>query len=279
MASTYRGRHAVLATKHDKLPLIGPVLRERLGLCVQAAAVDTDALGTFTGEVPRLGTPWETAVAKARRGLAATRGRLGLASEGTIGPVTALGLGVVATELVVLVDEDRGIVVGETAVGYDLTTVSMTLSPGEDPTPLLAAARVPPHHLIVRPAEGPRRPLVKGVGVDGLSRAVERCAAASPDGRARVETDLRAHVCPSRRPLIRRAAVALGDRLARACPSCRTPGWGPTAVEIGVPCAWCSAEVDIVRSRIVGCVACPQQWVLPVGPRHADPSRCGRCNP
>ena len=279
MGSVYAGCHAVLASKHDKLPLIGPVLGRHVVLCVQAAAVDTDVLGTFTGEVPRPGTPWETAVAKARMGIAVAGTRLGLASEGTIGLATPLGLGVVATELVVLVDEERGIVVGESAVGHDLVTVSRTVTPGDDVEGLLVEVEVPPHHLIVVPAEGPPGPVFKAVGVEDLDRAVATCAQASPDGRARVETDLRAHVCPSRRPVIERAAVALGHRLARCCPTCRTPGWGRIGLEIGLPCDWCGREVGIVRAQVLGCAACPTREIEAAGPVRADPGRCTNCNP
>lgn len=55
-AHPYQGRRATLATKHGKLALIGPVMFRRLGLEVETADVDTDVLGTFSGEVPRQGS-------------------------------------------------------------------------------------------------------------------------------------------------------------------------------------------------------------------------------
>ena len=51
---------------------------------VQGVDADTDVLGTFTGDVPRPGSPFETAVAKARIGMGLTGCSLGLASEGTM---------------------------------------------------------------------------------------------------------------------------------------------------------------------------------------------------
>jgi len=276
----HRDRVAVLATKHEKGPLIGPPLARAVGLSVRPVVVDTDRFGTFSGEVPRPGSAWDTAVAKARHAMAVTGVDLGLASEGTFAPPPGLPWGVVATELVVLVDDELDLVVGETAVSYDVVTVSALLAAGEDGGPTLAAGAVPNHHLIVRPAAGPGRPLFKGVA-DGaaLAHAVEVCATVSPDGRARVETDLRAHLCPSRRPVIERAASALGDRLARRCGACGTPGWGRIALELGVPCSWCGAEVGLVRAQIMGCGSCPHRWVVPVGPAQADPGRCPSCNP
>lgn len=69
----YAGRCAVLATMHGKQAAIAPVLFDRLGLVVSTAPdLDTDQLGTFTGERPRAGTMRETAIAKAKLGMAAT---------------------------------------------------------------------------------------------------------------------------------------------------------------------------------------------------------------
>jgi hypothetical protein len=59
----YEGRSAVLATKHDKLSLITPPLAAT-GLIVVAVAVDTDQLGTFSGEVSRPAAPLDTAIAR-----------------------------------------------------------------------------------------------------------------------------------------------------------------------------------------------------------------------
>ncbi len=66
----YAGQRCVLATMHGKETAIAPVLLGRLGLVVTTAPnIDTDALGTFTGEIPRAGTIREAAVAKARLGM------------------------------------------------------------------------------------------------------------------------------------------------------------------------------------------------------------------
>ncbi len=91
----------MLATKHDKLPLIGPPLHATLGMSVETVQVDTDRLATFTGDVCRPGGARQTAVAKARLGMRATRARLGIASEGTFAPRSALPFVIAATEIVV----------------------------------------------------------------------------------------------------------------------------------------------------------------------------------
>lgn len=277
----YAGQRAVLATKHGKLACIAPSLRQA-GLAVEAVAVDTDNLGTFTGEIPRTAPPLDTAVAKARLGMAATRNPIGLASEGSIGPHPMVPWGIFDRELVVLVDDRWGIVVAGVAASADITTIARTVRPGDDLDCLLAGADVPVHAVIVMPNVGPPHPVRKGLrSAAQIAAAVTVCAASSPDGAAQVQTDLRAHVCPSRRRVIRDAAEDLAARLLTSCPACRSPGVGKTGVVLGLPCGWCGGEVEVVRAEIHACPACDHREERPSVPAGAtaDPGRCARCNP
>jgi len=58
---------------------------------VVPAGLDTDGLGTFTGEVERPAPPRETALLKARLAIETTGLPRALASEGSFGPHPALG--------------------------------------------------------------------------------------------------------------------------------------------------------------------------------------------
>ena len=276
----YDGAAAVLATRHDKLPLIAPAFAS-LGLSIEVAEVDTDVLGTFSGEIERTASQWDTAVAKARLGMQATGATIGIASEGSIGPNPAMPYIVSAAELVVIVDDELGIVVGETEVLFDIVVISFDIAPGEPLDDYLRRAEFPEHGLIARPAVGRNGPIHKGLhDRDDLVRAIAECAGASGDGRARVSTDLRAHHCPSRRPIIAAAAARLAARLDACCPACATPGWGVVRADRGAPCAACGTPVDIVVAYIEGCQRCAVELRLPLpGRETADPSRCYSCNP
>ena len=278
----YAGRMAALATKHGKLPLIGPVLERAIGLKVIDAPVDTDVLGTFTGDVPRLGSPLETAIAKARLGMEAAGEELGLASEGSIGPDPSLPFVVSDEEIVVLVDDAAGLVVWESVRSFDIVSVSAKVRPEEDLDALLSRAGFPAHMLTVRPNSGAIRPIWKGIGSRAdLEAAIGESAAVATDGLARVETDMRAHTCPSRREVIAEAARRLANRLAARCPLCEAPGWGNVDQIFGVPCSWCGTEVLLVRAEIRGCAACGFRSLKPIrGPQErADPGQCPACNP
>ena len=283
---------AVLATRHGKLGLIAPALA-RVGYALRAVDVDTDVLGTFSGEVPRPGPPHEVAVAKARLAMDATGARVGVASEGTVGPSPTVTFANADVELVVLVDDLLGITVVGRHVSHDLRVVGEDVAPeqlegggpaGASVDGLLARAGVSGpdgHHLIVRPADGPSGPIVKAIGDRAtLVDAVRRAAALSSDGRARIETDLRAHLCPSRRPAIAAAAEDLALRLGSRCPACASPGWGVVRTLAGRPCADCGAPTAAVLADVEACVACTEERERPradAGP--VDPARCGWCNP
>lgn len=278
----YAGRTAVLATKHGKLPLIGPILEESIGLKVVDVEVDTDVLGTFTGDVERRQSPLETAIAKARMGMRFTGETLGLASEGSIGPDKSIPFFISDEEIVVLVDDLSKLIVWESNTSFDIVKASATVSPGDALDTFLAEAEFPSHLLIVRPNSEATRPIWKGIDdLEVLKTAIDECAAADKDGLALVQTDLRAHACPSRQKIILGAAERLAARLMARCPQCKSPGWGETGKVFGVPCSWCGTQIQRPRAIIRGCPSCDFRLIEPISDSQekADPGECPVCNP
>jgi hypothetical protein len=282
----YQGRTAVLGTKHRKGEQLAVPLMGMVGLSVQSVDVDTDLLGTFVGEVPRTLSMRDAAIAKARMAMQSAGCALGLASEGTIGPDPRVPLLTSDLELIVLVDDEADAVILESVRDLGIAVASTALRPGDDLSPFLARAGFPDHRLIVRPdgiepAEVPAGLLHKGLADRGaLEQAITACAEASPTGQARVESDLRAHCSPSRRPVITRAAWRLGYRLASRCPACASPGWGPVDTLRGLPCELCGDWIPgAARGQVLGCGRCSYQVDRPDGRTAGNPANCPSCNP
>ncbi|MFC0004868.1 DUF6671 family protein [Micromonospora siamensis] len=280
----YREVVGSLATRHGKRVAIGPPLRRRLGLRLRVADVDTDVLGTFTGEVPRPGPADEVVVTKARLGMAATGCPVGVASEGSFGPHPALPWCTLQVEHVALVDDRIGLVLVERATST-ASNHGELVTDGADRGALLRFARevgLPGHAVTVRPAAPPAGvayPLVKGiVRVPALLAAVAGAVGASADGRARVAADLRAHHNPRRMAVIAQAAGRLAERLATPCPACDAPGFGVVGTVPGLPCADCHTPTELPGGRILGCARCPHRVTRPAE-APADPRWCPRCNP
>ena len=276
---------AILATKHAKERAIARPLRAALGLFVAVPdRIDTDLLGTFTGEVERVGTPREVAIKKARLGMSAYGVALGLASEGSFGPHPLFPLPIACGhEILAFVDDDRGITVIESLLTEETNFDHCPARTMCDLEGFLNRAGFPSHAVIVRPNDGLRSDyLLKGIAdLKTLEDAVIRCATASADGAAHVETDMRAHVNPTRQKAIRRLAFRLARRLASPCPSCEAPGWGRTGVEKGLPCRECGTPTELVKHEVFGCASCDRKDVRSRGDEReeAEERHCPLCNP
>ena len=279
LSTRYQGHRAVLSTKHDKLSLVAPPFRLHVGMMVEVVEVDTDQLGTFTGDIARGRSAWDTAVAKARLGMRAAHSPIGIASEGSIGPHPDGPFINYAVELVVVVDDELGIALGETETSFEIMAVAADVTVDDDIEELFRRGRFPSHAMAVRPADGSTKAIYKGIhSRPELIKAVAECVAVSSNRQARVETDLRAHCCPSRRPIIARAAERLALRLASCCPQCDTPGWGIVRIECGLPCEMCGTLVTNPRADVFGCAACSATVTVDRAQTVADPVHCDWCD-
>jgi hypothetical protein len=269
---------------HGKEQAVAGPLVDRLGLLVEVpAGIDTDILGTFTGEVPRPGRIEEIAIAKARMGMAALGTRIGVASEGSYGPHPQIPFVAAGIEIMVMVDDENGIIVREKIIDENPVYDHVVAASLGDTHAFLRRVDFPRHALIVRPnAPVGESNILKGIASEtALEGAIAESAAASSDLRAFVQTDMRAHMNPSRMHVIARLARRLADRVASACPRCTAPGFGVTGVVPGLPCKICGGPSTLTRSEILECAACDhaESRPRPDGLTHADPALCPSCNP
>ena len=274
--SPYRGCVIAVGTRHGKQHQWAPAFRDVLGAeLLTPPDLDTDRLGTFTGETARKGPAVDAARAKTR--LAMTIGDLsyGLASEASYGPLPGGWPG--HEEILLFCDDLRGIEVLEVHRTPSLPGVSRRVGAFSEIPPAVLAD-LPDQALIVRPA-GAAGDIVKGITDAGALRsAISAAARNSPDGLAIVEPDLRAHYNPSRRRVLVDLADRLARRLATTCPACEAPGFGRVGSEFGLPCRVCATPTPQIRSAVRGCAACAHRVCRPV-PGLADPSDCPDCNP
>lgn len=273
----YRAAPIALATMHAKELALAPAFHRVLGAhLIVPQGLDTDALGTFTGEIERRGTMLEVAVAKARLGMAATGLPLGLASEGTFGPHPGLPYMAGAQELLVLVDDRTGVVISESLVTGLTTFAQVEMAGDGDPSAFLARIGLPDHAVIVRALSG------SGAVVKGL-RTPEAVVTAmrAAGGRVRLETDMRAHMNATRMGTLVALGERLAERLATPCPACGAGGFGRVHVTRGLPCSDCGEPTGLVLREVFACPACGHREERPRadGRTHASPGECEACNP
>lgn len=252
----------------------------RLGIEVIHHEWDTDQLGTFSGEVPRGKSQSETALIKARIGMSQKSSLYGIASEGSVGPDQALPIINSALEAIAWVDDVNGFELIEYERGLEVVAVKGIFAKEDEIDSFLLKADFPNHALIIYP-EGKKEPIYKGIRDRGeLDKAIRECIAKSDKSAAVIESDLRAHISPSRSAVIVKCAEKLVARLTELCPSCHIPGFGEVAPLRGLACEICGDEVkSAIKGVVLGCVKCDHRIEKLNGREKVGAGNCPSCNP
>ena len=284
-AEPYRNARIAFLTQHGKERVLAPIFADAFGARVEVVAgFDTDTLGTFTRETPRAGTQLEAARRKAQLAIELSGAELGLGSEGAFVP-GPFGLGSWNLELVVLVDRTHGIeVVGRAdGAGRHLYACVATRDELRD---FAARGGFPEHGLVVRPDDERDPRVQKGLhrGLrdwPALEAAFDEAIRQSTQGAAFIESDLRAHLNPTRMAVIAGAGRDLVARLRAACRACGARGFGVVGRVPGLPCADCGAPTREAIADEFACVRCEHREARARadGPTEASPAVCDHCNP
>jgi hypothetical protein len=275
----YRGAKAVIATKHNKGILVAPAFSKHLDLSVEEVTVDTDELGTFSGEIERVGSVREVVVKKAQLGMSVSGNPIGIASEGSIGADPLLPFINSDIELMALVDQERALVIIESLRSTEIIAQTVKISKDSDITNFLTRADFPNHALILRSEDEPVSFCVKGISdMKALDQAILNGLKDFPT--LILESDLRAHCSPSRQKNIAALADKLALRLTHLCPECAAPGWGVVSYKKGLPCQECGEiSKDALAQEIQGCGRCEFNKVGKTLAESIDPAQCQLCNP
>ncbi|MBW4078420.1 MAG: hypothetical protein HIU84_07940 [Acidobacteria bacterium] len=268
---------ATLVTKHAKQTVIGPIFAQ-FGWILDTAWADTDQLGTFSGDVPRPYSPLETARQKALLGAAMTGAPWLVASEGTV-QSSFFGL-VEDLEIVALVEREGARMVVGRSIGMNIRAVKFRVDASTSEDEIIrrcADADLPRHRLLVALEDHS----ASSVGaLDSAQSVLDVCRDfLRRDKTLVIQTDLRAHLCPSRREIIADAATDLMVRMKQHCPKCGEPGFGEEGTVPGMPCCACGLPTDETRARRWSCSACAHFEDRPVAGADTDPARCQWCNP
>ncbi|WP_438983358.1 DUF6671 family protein [Vulcanococcus sp.] len=278
----YSGRLICLTTRHNKQRALGLPFQRGLGAELQLCEQDTDRLGTFSGEIPRLSDAEATCRTKALMGMQHTGLILGLASEASFGPHPAMPLLAVGQELLIFLDQERDLCVLEQRLEWRTNYSQHELAAEQEPDRWLSQVGFPSHAVIARPAAPIPELLFKGLRSRlALNKAIEQCRSVDPEGRVWLETDMRAHCNPTRMRSIRRLGLSLVRRLRTPCPACGSPGWGLMDTKSGLPCSACRTPTELTLAELWGCSSCGARREQPRrdGLLQADPGQCPWCNP
>ncbi len=282
--SLYQGACFVLTTKHSKSLAIASPFLEKLGAGVLEYMVDTDLLGTFSGEVERKGDALACVKKKCEWAFNALGDKVefAIASEGSFSPHPFLPFVPYNREILYFIDRRRGFHLHLSHASEKTNYRTKNVSELEDLHQFAKIAMFPSHALILSSGSGEKRKIFKGItSWEGLDAAYQECIRNEKESGVWVQTDMRAHLNPSRMEVIRELAIKLADRLKTHCPSCRNPGWGVIRYQKGLLCSFCGSETELVKTYILGCVKCGYEENRGRDDlkKTADPENCQCCNP
>jgi hypothetical protein len=205
---------------------------------------------------------------------------LGIASEGAFGPDPMTGMLPWNLELLIWIDDVRGMEICATAQG----TANFAHLKTDDWNAIQKFAqqwRFPDHHLVMRPEQDGEPRIRKGIASWAELEAQFRWAQKrSPNAQVFIETDMRANANPTRMQAIQRAAIELGQRLASLCPACTTPGFWIVRHVPGLPCGLCGEPTQTAIADVLACVQCDYHFDRQrADVCVADPAHCDFCNP
>ncbi|URR36639.1 hypothetical protein NBE99_05760 [Thermosynechococcus sp. HN-54] len=278
--SYFQGRTAILATKHGKEQVIAPALAPLGVTVVVANDFDSDRFGTFSREIPRCGTQEEAALAKAEAVLAQTEAELVLASEGSFGPHPQFPMLPSDRELVLLLDRRHNLTLWGEVISLETNFNHATVGNLEEALAFAARVGFPDHALIAMVSAEPpaNTPIFKGLQTEEqLAQAIATLQTYRPT--IHLETDMRAHMNPTRMRVIAEAAAQLVQAMTQGCPQCGWPGFVAREKLPGLPCELCGAPTSAIKASRYRCQRCLHQLTLPVPETVADASQCYFCNP
>lgn len=277
----FKGRKVVIATKHKKEEVIAPILENELGLvCIVPKGLDTDKLGTFSGEVEREDDPITTLRKKCLMAIEASGIDVAIANEGSFGGHPTVFFAHADDELVMLVDKENGIEIIERELSLDTNFNGAEIKSVDKLIEFANRIGFPSHGIILKKEKNNHSVIIK------VNRSIEELVEnynliKNADNLAYAETDMRAMYNPTRMKVIAKATERLVIKIKSLCPKCNTPGFGVVEAMKGLPCEMCGLPTRSTLKHIYRCQKCNYQIEneFPFDKRVENPQFCDYCNP
>lgn len=276
----YNNIEIILATKHEKEKAIQEPFEEEFNAkIIVPSDYDTDQFGTFTGEVPRLNSAYETVIKKAKEAALQYGFQYAIANEGSFGPHPTIFFAPADIELMSFVDYKNDMVVVESEITTETNYAHCDPTAAATYADFLEKIKFGSHGVIVRSLD------TDTIIAKGITQREELDAIVTSSFKRqsaiRLETDMRAMMNPTRMNIINKLAIKLIQRLQKICHQCGAPGFGKTAVTGNLLCRSCRTKTELYQFKVLSCVKCDHQEYYPRADKleYADQQYCPYCNP
>lgn len=277
----FRNRDLFIATKHKKEEVIQPVFETNFGMnCVVPENFDSDALGTFSGEIERTLSPLDAARKKCRLVANSCNADLVLSSEGSFGPHPVSSFVPLNEEVLLFMDLTNGLEIKVVERTLKTNYASEEVTNVNDLLSFAEKIHFPSHGLILSGKIRGKDKYFKGIT---SHKTLIDCyqALKKRTDKIEVETDMRAMFNPTRMEVIKSCAVKLAEKIKSCCPNCLTPGFGPERSVPGLICSQCEMPTKSIQAHVYQCQHClyEEQLLFPNNKKTEDPMYCDFCNP
>ncbi len=271
-----KNKTIAVASKHEKEKVIQPLFDVKFDSDFLSCNIDTDQLGTFSGEIERILTPYEAAIEKCRMAFNVTNTDFAISSEGSFGPHPTLFFIPANEELIVFMSRNEELIIWAKHISTETNYNKIENPNAEQLSDFLEKVQFPSHKVIFKS----KTRIEKGIDdVNVLKQLIQGCK--HQNETFQIETDMRAHCNPTRMKVIEETTIKLLEKLNSFCPSCETPGFSVQEVVKGLPCAQCGLKTESTLKHIKICNSCNhhEDILYPRGIKTEDPMYCAFCNP
>ncbi len=277
----FENRKLLIVSMHQKERVIAPLLEKHLGVkCITISSLNTDLLGTFSGEIERESDPLTTAKRKCLMGMEMANCDLAVANEGSFGPHPSLFFIPADDELMLFYDKRNQLEITARELSTHTNFNGAEIKSKKELFDFATLVNFPSHGLILKKSKHSYTEMVKGIRtMDHLEQTFEQFS--SKSGSVWLETDMRALHNPTRMSVIETATKKLIEKVNTYCPNCKSPGFGITKYTYGLPCKLCNFPTKSALSSLSECSLCHhvKEDNYPLNKTFEDPMHCDNCNP
>jgi hypothetical protein len=271
-----KNKTIVVASKHEKDKVIKPLFDVKFDSTFLSCNIDTDQLGTFSGEIKRILTPYEAAIEKCRMAFNETDADFAISSEGSFGPHPTLFFVPADEELMLFMSRNEELIIWAKHISTETNYNQIDNPTEQELIDFLANIQFPSHKVIFKSEKKIKK------DIENLNILNQLVSYARQNKQTfRIETDMRAHCNPSRMKVIEETTHKLIEKINSNCPSCELPGFSVQEAVKGLPCSQCGLPTQSTLKHIKVCQQCNHQEEIffPRGIKEEDPTYCSFCNP
>ena len=275
--SYFKNKTCLIVTKHQKEQVIAPVLKKILELnCINNPIIDTDSLGTFTGEIERLKNPLETVKDKCLLGARQPNIDFVVANEGSFGSHPLIPFVKVDEEYICIYDMKEQDFIVEKMIFFETNFSTELVTDLDQLDAVLLKLNFPSHGIILRAKDQ----FIKNIKDPILIKKNVK-ALLDKYGQCNIDSDMRAMNNPTRMACISQLTLKLTNTLLSQCNQCGWHGFSVSREVAGFKCSLCYKPTKSILYQLYKCKKCAFELkkMFPHKKELEDPTYCDWCNP